>query len=147
MHAITLRAKLVVTTLLIVAAASAVWAQGARPAVTDASALATYLLAIQNRIADLAARLDIVRKDVDIVARDARRFANDLVTIERNRAEAIQAGRPFHVSAESTREELARLTSREQTLRAREAALDKALQAEETRWTTLSGRLEQMLGR
>jgi hypothetical protein len=147
MHALTCRARCVLAILFFVTAASVVLAQGARPATTDASALATYLTAVQHRIVYLAATLDVVRKDVDTVAAEARRLAGDLVAIERNRAAAIEAGQAFHVSGEWKKEELARLTSRDQTLRAREAALDKALQAEEARWTTLSNRLEQMIGR
>ena len=116
---------------------------------TQTQALGVYLSVQQSRILQAATRLESARKELDAVSLRSREIASQLenfqgeivrVTEPQRRAQLEDANQQLKSEQRSVAEQ-------EQQARAREAELSQALQVEESRWTDLITRLEQLIRR
>ena len=114
---------------------------------TQTQALGVYLSVQQSRILQGATRLESARKELDAVSLRSREIASQLenfqgeiirVTEPQRRAQLEDANQQLKFEQRSVVEQ-------EQQARAREAELSLALQVEESRWTDLITRLEQLI--
>ena len=116
---------------------------------SQTQALAVYLSVQKDRVVQVAARLDSLRKDLDATTLQARRQSGDLTRLE---GELGQAPSPeirtaMMQQATALRRDVVNLTAQAEGLRAREADIAQSLQTEEARWADLISRLEQVIRR
>jgi hypothetical protein len=107
-------------------------------------ALGVYLSVQQSRVAQVASRLDVSRRELDGMAVRGRQMAAEMANLEnalpqvtdpKQRAEVEQQARVMKLELDS-------LALQEQQTRNREAELSQTLQLEEARWTEIISRLE-----
>ena len=116
---------------------------------TQTQALGVYLSVQQSRILQAATRLESARKELDAVSLRSREIASQL---ENFQGEIIRVTEPqrraqLEDANQQLKFEQRRVVEQEQQARAREAELSLALQVEESRWTDLITRLEQLIRR
>ena len=116
---------------------------------TQTQALGVYLSVQQSRILQAATRLESARKELDAVSLRSREIASQL---ENFQGEIIRVTEPqrraqLEDANQQLKSEQRRVAEQEQQARAREAELSQALQVEESRWTDLITRLEQLIRR
>jgi DNA repair exonuclease SbcCD ATPase subunit len=113
---------------------------------TQTQALGVYLSAQQNRILQVAARLDSTRKDIEIATSRSRDIAWRLANINQEFSQAIdpERRRQLEDRIRELKHELQGVGLQEQQVHARETELSQALQLEESRWMDLISRLEQL---
>ena len=116
---------------------------------TQTQALGVYLSVQQSRILQAATRLESARKELDAVSLRSREIASQL---ENFQGEIVRVTEPqrraqLEDANQQLKFEQRRVVEQEQQARAREAELSQALQVEESRWTDLITRLEQMIRR
>jgi hypothetical protein len=114
---------------------------------TQTQALGVYLSVQQSRILQGATRLESARKELDAVSLRSREIASQL---ENFQGEIIRVTEPqrraqLEDANQQLKSEQRRVAEQEQQARAREAELSLALQVEESRWTDLITRLEQLI--
>jgi len=114
---------------------------------TQTQALGVYLSVQQSRILQGATRLESARKELDAVSLRSREIASQL---ENFQGEIIRVTEPqrraqLEDANQQLKFEQRRVVEQEQQARAREAELSLALQVEESRWTDLITRLEQLI--
>jgi DNA repair exonuclease SbcCD ATPase subunit len=116
---------------------------------TQTQALAVYLSVQQSRILAIATRLDEARKELDSAATRSREVASELESIRTDLLRVTEPQR--HAALEDLDKQLKgeqqRAVFQEQQARIRQNELSQALQIEETRWTDLISRLEQLIKR
>ena len=116
---------------------------------TQTQALGVYLSVQQSRILQAATRLESARKELDAVSLRSREIASQL---ENFQGEIVRVTEPqrraqLEDANQQLKFEQRRVVEQEQQARAREAELSQALQVEESRWTDLITRLEQLIRR
>ena len=116
---------------------------------TQTQALGVYLSVQQSRILQGATRLESARKELDAVSLRSREIASQLENLQ---GEIIRVTEPqrraqLEDANQQLKFEQRRVAEQEQQARAREAELSLALQVEESRWTDLITRLEQLIRR
>ena len=116
---------------------------------TQTQALGVYLSVQQSRILQAATRLESARKDLDAVSLRSREISSQL---ENFQGEILRVTEPQRLAQledanQQLKFEQRRVVEQEQQARAREAELSQALQVEESRWTDLITRLEQLIRR
>ena len=114
---------------------------------TQTQALGVYLSVQQSRILQGATRLESARKELDAVSLRSREIASQL---ENFQGEIVRVTEPqrraqLEDANQQLKFEQRRVVEQEQQARAREAELSQALQVEESRWTDLITRLEQLI--
>lgn len=114
---------------------------------TQLQGLSVYLSAQQSRMIQTSARVDTIRKDLDVAARNSKALTDRVAA-----ARASLASNPNpDVRAEAqdmltvVTREATQATAYEAQLRAREAEASADLQTELTRWSDLIARLEQTI--
>lgn len=116
---------------------------------TQTQALGVYLSVQQSRILQAATRLESARKELDAVSLRSREIASQL---ENFQGEILRVNEPqrraqLEDANQQLKFEQRHVVEQEQQARAREAELSQALQVEESRWTDLITRLEQLIRR
>jgi hypothetical protein len=116
---------------------------------TQTQALGVYLSVQQSRILQAATRLESARKELDAVSLRSREIASQL---ENFQGEILRVTEPqrraqLEDANQQLKFEQRHVVEQEQQARAREAELSQALQVEESRWTDLITRLEQLIRR
>ncbi len=116
---------------------------------TQTQALGVYLSVQQSRILQAATRLESARKELDAVSLRSREIASQL---ENFQGEIVRVTEPqrraqLEDANQQLKFEQRHVVEQEQQARAREAELSQALQVEESRWTDLITRLEQLIRR
>ena len=116
---------------------------------TQTQALGVYLSVQQSRILQAATRLESARKELDAVSLRSREIASQL---ENFQGEILRVTEPqrraqLEDANQQLKFEQRHVVEQEQQARAREAELSLALQVEESRWTDLITRLEQLIRR
>src|SRR6187401_2394334 len=116
---------------------------------TQTQALGVYLSVQQSRILQGATRLESARKELDALSLRSREIASQL---ENFQGEIIRVTEPqrraqLEDANQQLKSEQRHVVEQEQQARAREAELSQALQVEESRWTDLITRLEQLIRR
>ena len=116
---------------------------------TQTQALGVYLSVQQSRILQGATRLESARKELDAVSLRSREITSQL---ENFQGEILRVTEPqrraqLEDANQQLKFEQRRVVEQEQQARAREAELSQALQVEESRWTDLITRLEQLIRR
>ena len=114
---------------------------------TQTQALGVYLSVQQSRILQAATRLESARKELDAVSLRSREIASQL---ENFQGEILRVNEPqrraqLEDANQQLKFEQRHVVEQEQQARAREAELSQALQVEESRWTDLITRLEQLI--
>lgn len=112
-------------------------------------ALGVYLSAQQSRLVQVAARLDVARRELDAASIRYKAITAELSNVgdslvrEANpeiRAALEQKSRALKVELES-------IALQDQLARSQEAELSQMMQAENARWTDLISRLERLINR
>ena len=116
---------------------------------TQTQALGVSLSVQQSRILQAATRLESARKELDAVSLRSREIASQL---ENFQGEILRVTEPqrraqLEDANQQLKFEQRHVVEQEQQARAREAELSQALQVEESRWTDLITRLEQLIRR
>ena len=111
--------------------------------------LSVYLSAQQSRMIQVTSRLDATRRELADAAARSREAA---IRVSNAQTEAVEAKRPEEREEAADmvhmfKEQVDAAAAREQALRAREAELLQAWQAEEARWAELITKLEQSVKR
>jgi hypothetical protein len=116
---------------------------------TQTQALAVYLSVQQNRILQVATRLDTVRKELDAAAVRSREIASHLANAEEELLRTTEPSRRIALqeATQGLKAEQQRVGLQEQQARVRETELSQALQLEESRWSELISRLEQVINK
>jgi hypothetical protein len=109
--------------------------------------LGLYLNLQQNRVTQATARLDDVRRELEGVTGHARELAQQQTALEARLAVETDATtrREIERAQAATKQELERAAALEQQVRNRETETYQTVQTEESRWTDLISRLEQLL--
>jgi chromosome segregation ATPase len=109
--------------------------------------LSVYLSAQQSRLIQTSARVDTIRKDLDIAVRDSKALADRIAALRENLAKESNpelTARWQDMLTDLTRE-AARGAAYQTQIRAREAESFTELQTELARWSDLIARLEQTM--
>jgi predicted nucleic acid-binding Zn-ribbon protein len=116
---------------------------------TQTQALGVYLSAQQNRIGQVASRLDVVRGQLDGVSLASGSIATRLASNEDRLSQVTDPKERLALEDQSRAMNLEQktLNLHEQQARNREAELSQALQLENDRWADLISRLEQLIKR
>jgi len=116
---------------------------------TQAQALGVYLSVQQSRILQVATRLDSARKDLEGVSIRSQEIASTLAGTADELSQVIDPERraALEDAVRNLKYEQATVRLREQQARGRDAELSQALQLEESRWSDLISRLEQLIKR
>jgi chromosome segregation ATPase len=116
---------------------------------TQTQALGVYLSVQQSRILQVAARLDSVRKELDTATMRSRGIASELSRIDDDLPRTTDPGQrsALESAQRALKPELEQVKMQEQQARLREGELSQALQLEDSRWTDLISRLEQLIKR
>ncbi len=114
---------------------------------TQLQGLSVYLSAQQSRLIQTSARVDTIRKDLDIAARDSKTVADRLAAARASLANELDPDLRAQVQDMLTAVtgEATQATAHEAQIRAREAEAFADLQTELTRWSELIARLEQAI--
>ena len=117
---------------------------------TQTQAIAVYLSVQKDRIFQVSARLDALRKDIEAAAAETQKLADGIARSTRAIGDPTN---PSEVRSEleariaDLKAQMTRAANHEQNLRNQEAQISQTLQAEEGRWTELIDRLEQVIKR
>ncbi len=116
---------------------------------TQAQALGVYLSVQQSRILQVATRLDSARKDLEGVSIRSQELASTLAGPTDELSQVTDPGRraALEDAVRNLKYEQATVRLREQQVRGRDAELSQTLQLEESRWSDLISRLEQLIKR
>ena len=116
---------------------------------TQTQALGVYLSAQQSRVLQVATRLDSARKDLEGVSIRSQEIASTLAGTADELSQVIDPERraALEDAVRNLKYEQATVRLREQQARGRDAELSQALQLEESRWSDLISRLEQLIKR
>jgi len=116
---------------------------------TQTQALGVYLSAQQSRILQVTARLDSARKELDAATIRSREIASQLASLDDQLPRITDAERRTQLEDAIRQLKLEQETAalQEQQTRNREDELSQMLQLEESRWSTLISRLEQLTKR
>ena len=122
---------------------------------TQVQALTSLLSVQQSRIADLSARLDVARRELEQHTLRAGQLSTHIEQMESGRlaTESRFEGTPaerraqFEATIADIRAQQEQASLQEQQIRSREMELQSALGAEQARWIDLQGRLELLLRR
>jgi seryl-tRNA synthetase len=114
---------------------------------TQTQALGVYLSVQQSRITQVATRLDSARKELDTATNRLREITS---TLDNMQTELLQTSETQRRAAledglRQLKVEQQRVAIEEQQARSREADLAHALQLEDSRWTDLITKLEQLI--
>jgi len=113
---------------------------------TQTQALGVYLSVQQSRILQVASRLDTARKELDSATIRSRDIASHLANMDEELPRATEPQRrALEDAVRSLKSEQASVGLQEQQARSREAELSQMLQVEDSRWTDLISRLEQLI--
>ena len=114
---------------------------------TQLQGLSVYLSAQQSRLIQTSARVDTIRKDLDIAVRDSKALADRVAAARASLANELNPDLKAQVQDMLTAitREAAHATAYEAQIRAREAESLADLQTEFTRWSELIARLEQAM--
>ena len=113
---------------------------------SQTQALGVYLSVQQSRVLQVSSQLDAARKELDGAAIRANELATKLADLEEELprvSDPTQRNAIQGASREMKREQ-AVASAQEQQARTRELELSQSLQAEESRWSALIGRLEAL---
>jgi hypothetical protein len=114
---------------------------------TQIQGLSVYLSAQQSRLVQTSARVDSIRKDLDVAARDSKAAADNIAGLRAeldNRSDPKARAQIEDGLVGMTRQG-AQAAAYEAQLRTREAEAYRDLQTELARWTELITRLEQAI--
>lgn len=114
---------------------------------SQTQALGVYLSAEQSRLIQVSSRLDAVRAQLAGAASQTRQFANYLATAQAEVRDAKTADDRAQAAGmvEMFKQQSDAAAAQEQQLRDRESELVQSFRAEESRWTDLITRLEQLV--
>ena len=112
-------------------------------------ALGVYLSVQQSRLLQVTTRLDAARRDLDTATARSRQIATALSSIEDALPGATERQERARLESQNRdlKEEQVRVSVAEQQARNRETELSQAMQLEDTRWSDLISRLEQVIKR
>ena len=115
---------------------------------TQTHALGVSLSAQQSRLAQVAARLDVTRRELDRLTAESRQVAAEVT----NNEDEMQTAKPEHrsqlqMSVKFLQQHAEKLAGQLQQAQARELEAAQLLQAEEARWADLVGRMEALIKR
>ena len=116
---------------------------------TETHAMGVYLAAQQNRMNQLAQRLEGIRAELARAQREAAQIAATMTAAQEAIASAPNA-QERQQAVEMLgmfKQQAAQAAEQEQRLRARELELYQTIQQDEARWTELVGRLETIIRR
>jgi len=110
-------------------------------------ALGVYLSVEQGRIVQVATRLESTRRELEDLQAASRRLTADLASLESMlpRESDPDKRRQIEMQQRATKQELDETSLRDQQIRSREAEATQALQVEESRWSDLISRLEEII--
>ena len=116
---------------------------------TQVQALSVYLSVQQSRILQVATRLDSARRDVETATAGSQDLTRRMGLLNEDLAQTTDPERRRQIedALEDSKHKLRMLGVQEQQARAREGELSQALHLEESRWTDLISRLEQLTKR
>jgi DNA repair exonuclease SbcCD ATPase subunit len=115
---------------------------------TQTQALGVYLSVQQSRILQVATRLDSARKDVETAVTRSQDIRWRLANLNEELPQAIGPERTqLDGAIRQLKHEQGTVGLQEQEARTRESELSQALHLEESRWTDLISRLEQLTKR
>ena len=100
----------------------------------------------EQRIAQLSAQLDQVRRELTAVTLESQKVADDVPEVERGLLAATdeKVRKSYQFEQQSLKKKLAAQARLEQQLRAREAEAAQAVNTEQARWMDLNGRLDEL---
>ena len=116
---------------------------------TQTQALGVYLSVQQSRILQLATRLDSARKDLETATTRSQDITWRLANANEELPQVTEPERRQQLEGyiRQLKHETEKVRHQEQEARTRESELSQALQLEESRWTDLISRLEQLTKR
>jgi hypothetical protein len=116
---------------------------------TQTQALGVYLSVQQSRILQLTTRLDAARKDIEVAVTRSQEITFRLANANDDLPRVTEPKRRTEVEdyIRQLKHEQEKVGVEEQQARARESELSQALHLEESRWTELISRLEQLTKR
>jgi hypothetical protein len=116
---------------------------------TQTQALGVYLSVQQSRIIQVTSRLDSARKDLEGASIRSRDIASSLADIDDQLPRVTEPKRraALEDGIRDLKYEQVKVGLQEQQARSRETELSQALQVEESRWSDLISRLEQLIKR
>jgi chromosome segregation ATPase len=114
---------------------------------TQAQSLGVYLSAQQARVTQVAGRLDTAREHLNSLTAVARDLSAKLSTIETELRNVTEPELRSELEAQrrALRQELGGLAEQVQAAQSREAELSQMLQVEDSRWSEIITRLEQLV--
>jgi len=114
---------------------------------TQTQALGVYLSVQQSRILQVATRLDSARKDLEAATVRSREITSQLADVDDQLRQVTDPERRTHLEEvnRALKREQGTVGLQEQQARTRENELFQALQLEDSRWTDLISRLEQLI--
>ena len=122
--------------------------EDATRAQTQTQALAVYLSVQKDRVQQVAARLDGVRKDLDAANEESRSYSEQIKQFEAQVPTSTPEIRSqLGWMIQDLKQRLGVSSGRLQALQSREADMAQLLQTEEARWTDTVSRLEQIIRR
>ncbi len=116
---------------------------------TQTQALGVYLSVQQSRILQVATRLDSARKDLEAATIRSREIASQLANIDDKLPRVPEPERRTQIedAIRWLKHEQGTVGLQEQQTRGHEGELSQMLQLEESRWSDLISRLEQLIKR
>jgi hypothetical protein len=116
---------------------------------TQTQALGVYLSVQQSRILQVTTWLDSARKDLETATTRSRQLTWRLATLNDELRQATEPERRTHLEGaiRETKHDQVTVGLQEQQARTRESELSQTLHLEESRWTDLISRLEQLTKR